>query len=110
VNKVAPADNRSLTIQQVADRWSCHDQSVRKWQKEGLLKGFRIGLRFRFPLSEVLHAEQIMAENPARWRYKADPAERRKTLLQNLAAARVSRKQKLAQKTAVKQKAAVSRL
>ena len=100
--------NKSITSPQLAERWQCHIATIRRRQNEGLLKGFRIGIRFRFPLSEVLHAEQMMAANPARRRFNGDPAKRREKVLKGLAAAMVSRKQKAARKAAARQKVAAS--
>jgi hypothetical protein len=61
MNKLAPADNRAFTTQQVADRWSCHHQSVRKWQREGLLDCILLGRQRRYLLSDILKAEEKMA-------------------------------------------------
>ena len=94
--------NKSITSPQLAERWQCHVATIRRRQGEGLLKGFQIGIRWRFPLSDVLHAEQLLAANPARRRLGS--AERRAQLLRGLAAALVSRKQK----AAARQKAAAS--
>jgi hypothetical protein len=61
MNKVAPADNKAFTTQQVADRWSCHHQSVRKWQRAGLLDCILLGRQRRYLLSDILKAEEKMA-------------------------------------------------
>jgi hypothetical protein len=103
--------NKSLTAPQLAERWQCHIATILRRQDEGLLKGFKLGIRYRFPLSEVLRAEQMMIETPARRRFKGDHREK---LLKALVLARSARKQKLTRKAAVqtkvaaKQKAAAS--
>jgi hypothetical protein len=60
MNKLAPADNRALT-RQVAARWNCHHETIRKWQREGLLTCIKLGRHRRYLLSDILKAEESMA-------------------------------------------------
>ena len=66
MNKLAPADNRALTTQQVAARWNCHHETIRKWQREGLLTCIKLGRHRRYLLSDILKAEETMAALGAR--------------------------------------------
>jgi hypothetical protein len=114
MNAITAETNKSITSHQLAERWQCNIATIRRRQFEGLLKGFKIGNRYRFRLSDVVHAEQLMAANPARQRFDGMDVDRREKVLKGLAAAMVSRQQKAATKqkaTSLKAKAAtVSRL
>ena len=102
IKTITAETNKSITSPQLAERWQCNIATIRRRQFEGLLKGFKIGNRYRFRLSDVVHAEQLMAANPVRQRFDGMDAQRREKVLKGLAAAMVSRQQK----AVAKQKAA----
>ncbi len=57
----SPGEDRLLTVQEVATRLRMHPESVRRWLREGRLKGGRMGgrrLGYRIPESEV---ERVVA-------------------------------------------------
>jgi hypothetical protein len=98
IKTITAETNKSITSPQLAERWQCNIATI----------------RYRFRLSDVVHAEQLMAASPVRQRFDGMDAERREKVLKGLAAAMVSRQQKAATKqkaTSLKAKAAaVSRL
>ena len=98
MNAITAETNKSITSPQLAQRWQCNIATILRRQREGLLKGFKIGIRYRFRLSDVVHAEQLMAANPARRRFNGVDAERREKLLKALVLARSAKKQKPARK------------
>lgn len=48
-------DEELLTVEEIADRLKVHIESVRRWLRDGKLKGYRINRRvgWRVPVSEL---------------------------------------------------------
>lgn len=51
------AQRNSLTIDELAHRWSCSHQTVRRRIKDGKIRSFRIGWRHLVPLAEIERIE-----------------------------------------------------
>jgi hypothetical protein len=50
---------RLISRKELAERWSCSTETVKRRTREGLLHPLRFNLRMvRYPLSEVIHIEQ----------------------------------------------------
>lgn len=47
-----------MTPELVAERWACSANKVRSMVKDGELRGFRIGNRYRIPIDAVEEYEQ----------------------------------------------------
>ena len=61
MNALTIGDDKALTTVQVAQRWNCHHETVRRRQREGLLASIKLGRHRRYLLSAVWEAEKKMA-------------------------------------------------
>jgi excisionase family DNA binding protein len=59
---IAFANDATLTVRQLAKRWGCHVESIRRRLRSGELKSLRLGIRHRFKLSEIQRVEKKMAQ------------------------------------------------
>jgi predicted DNA-binding transcriptional regulator AlpA len=54
MTKALPTPERLLTRREVAQRWSCSTETIKRKTAAGLLRPIRFGLRFvRYPLSQI---------------------------------------------------------
>ena len=47
----------SFTVAELADRWNCHPETVRRMIASGELKAFRVGREWRVAVEEVTWKE-----------------------------------------------------
>ena len=89
-------DDATLSVRQLAKRWGCHVESIRRRVRSGDLKSLRLGIRHRLKLSEIQRVEKQMAQKqfPAP---RESVRERMAAKQQRLAAQRAAKKVAIAQ-------------
>lgn len=49
------ADEKLLTIDQLAEKMQVTRETIRKWRKAGTVKEYKVGSTVRFKLSEIIN-------------------------------------------------------
>jgi hypothetical protein len=52
-----PADNATLTRQELAERWRCCIETIKRRQAQGALRALKLGRMVRYRLADVLAVE-----------------------------------------------------
>jgi excisionase family DNA binding protein len=94
---IAFVDDATLSIRQLAKRWGCHVESIRRRLRSGELKSLRLGIRHRFKLSEIQRVEKQMAQKQMPFTPQGTVRERMAAKQQRLAAQRAAKKVAIAQ-------------
>lgn len=55
----------SFTVAELADRWNCHPETVRRMIASGELKAFRVGREWRVAVEEVKWTETKQSQPAA---------------------------------------------
>jgi hypothetical protein len=50
--------DRLLDRSSLKDRWDCSLESLKRWERAGILRPLKIGSKVRYRLSEVIEAER----------------------------------------------------
>jgi predicted site-specific integrase-resolvase len=59
--EIAPGDEELLSRKELAARWRCHIETLKRWEEAGRLKPIKVGAKFlRYRLSDI---EKFEREN-----------------------------------------------
>ena len=50
--------DRLLDRSSLKDRWDCSLESLKRWEREGILRPIKIGQKVRYRLSDIIEAEK----------------------------------------------------